>query len=42
MAGKLRRVLIAARYQVTRPERPTPAEIHATRLAWGVRAAVAG
>jgi hypothetical protein len=34
MLGKLRRVLTAAKYQVTRPEQPTPAEIHAIRLAW--------
>lgn len=32
--GRLRRVLIAAKYQVTRPERLIPAEIHTIRLAW--------
>ncbi|SBW21993.1 transposase, IS4 [Candidatus Protofrankia californiensis] len=39
MISKLRRVLIAAKYQVTRPEQPTPAEIHAIRLAWDTDAA---
>lgn len=34
MLGKLRRVLIAAKYRATRPEQPTPAEIHTLRLAW--------
>ncbi|WP_242606845.1 IS701 family transposase [Protofrankia symbiont of Coriaria ruscifolia] len=39
MATKLRRVLIAAKYQLTRPEPPTPAEIHTLRLAWDTDAA---
>ena len=34
MAGKLRRVLIAARFRASRPDQPTPEEIHAIRLAW--------
>jgi DDE superfamily endonuclease len=34
MAAKLRRVLIAARFKATRPDQPTPEEIHAIRLAW--------
>jgi len=31
---KLRRVLIAARFQPARPEQPTPAELQTIRLAW--------
>jgi hypothetical protein len=34
MTAKLRRVIIAARFKLTRPEQPTSAEIHALRLAW--------
>jgi hypothetical protein len=34
MLGKLRRVLVAARFRCARPEQPTPAELHAIRLAW--------
>jgi len=34
MLAKLRRVLIAARFRASRPDQPTPAEIHAIRLAW--------
>src|SRR5215813_6378907 len=34
MTGKLRRVLIAARFNAPRPGPPTPEEIHAIRLAW--------
>jgi hypothetical protein len=34
MIAKLRRVLIAARYQPARPGEPTPAEIYAVRLVW--------
>jgi hypothetical protein len=34
MGGKLRRVLIAARFRVSRPDQPTREEIHAIRLAW--------
>ena len=34
MLVKLRRVLIAAKYQASRPDRPTLEEIHAIRLAW--------
>jgi hypothetical protein len=34
MLAKLRRVLIAARFSLARPERPSPAEIQAIRLAW--------
>ena len=34
MAGKLRRVLIAARFRASRPDQPTPEEINAIRLAW--------
>ena len=33
MIAKLRRVLIAARFQQPRPDQPTPAEIHVMRLA---------
>ncbi|WP_239340970.1 hypothetical protein [Frankia sp. CiP3] len=39
MIGKLWWVLIATKYQVTCPERPTAAEIHAIRLAWDTAAA---
>jgi hypothetical protein len=39
MTAKLRRVLIAARFQRPRPDQPTPAEIHAIRLAWETNAA---
>jgi hypothetical protein len=34
MTAKLRRVIIAARFKASRPDQPTPAEIHALRLAW--------
>jgi hypothetical protein len=34
MIAKLRRVLIAAKYRPVQPAEPTPAEIHAVRLAW--------
>jgi hypothetical protein len=34
MLVKLRRVLIAAKYQPSHPDQPTPEEIHAIRLAW--------
>jgi hypothetical protein len=34
MAGKLRRVLIAARFKASRPNQPTPEEINVIRLAW--------
>ncbi len=34
MIAKLRRVLIAAKYQPAHPREPTPAEIHALQLAW--------
>jgi hypothetical protein len=34
MIAKLRHVLIAARYRPSRPDQPTPAEIHTLRLAW--------
>ena len=39
MLGKLRRVLIAARFNASRPDQPTPQEIHAIRLAWEAAAA---
>ena len=39
MIAKLRRVLIAARYLPSRPDQPTPAEIHTIRLAWETAAA---
>lgn len=39
MIAKLRRVLIAARYLPSRPDQPTPAEIHTIRLAWETTAA---
>jgi hypothetical protein len=34
MLTKLRRVLIAARFQASRPDQPTLEEIHTIRLAW--------
>ena len=34
MLAKLRRVLIAARFRASRPDQPTPEEIHVIRLAW--------
>jgi DDE superfamily endonuclease len=34
MTAKLRRVLIAARFQASRPDPPTPEEINVIRLAW--------
>jgi hypothetical protein len=34
MTGKLRRVLIAARFKASRPDQPTPEEINVIRLAW--------
>ena len=34
MAAKLRRVLIAARFQASRSDQPTPEEINVIRLAW--------
>ena len=37
--AKLRRVLIAARFNPSRPDQPTPEEIHAIRLAWETLAA---
>ncbi len=39
MTAKLRRVLIAAKYQPSRPDQLTPAEISAIRLAWETPAA---
>lgn len=39
MITKLRRVLIAAKYRPSHPDQPTPAEIHAIRLAWETTAA---
>jgi DDE superfamily endonuclease len=39
MAAKLRRVIIAARFKATRPDQPTPQEMHAIRLAWDTAAA---
>jgi hypothetical protein len=39
MTGKLRRVLIAARFNAPRPGPPTSEEIHAIRLAWEAAAA---
>jgi DDE superfamily endonuclease len=39
MIAKLRRVLIAAKYQPGHPGEPTPAEIHAIKLAWDAAAA---
>jgi hypothetical protein len=34
MLAKLRRMLIATRFQLPHPDQPTPAEIHTIRLAW--------
>jgi hypothetical protein len=34
MAGKLRRVIIAARFKASRSDQPTPEEINVIRLAW--------
>jgi len=34
MLAKLRRVLIAARFRLARPEQPTPTELQTIRLAW--------
>jgi hypothetical protein len=34
MIAKLRRVLITTKYRPSRPDHPTPAEIHVLRLAW--------
>lgn len=34
MAAKLRRVLIAAKFQASRSDQPTPEEINVIRLAW--------
>jgi len=39
MIAKLRRVLIAARFQRPRPDQATPEEIHAIHLAWETEAA---
>jgi len=39
MIAKLRRVLIAARFQPVHPGEPTSAEIHAIYLAWDAAAA---
>ena len=39
MPGKLRRVLIAARFNATHPDQPTPEEIRIIRLAWEAAAA---
>jgi DDE superfamily endonuclease len=39
MTAKLRRVLIAARFNPYRPGQPTPEEIHAIRQAWDTAAA---
>jgi hypothetical protein len=39
IAGKLRRVLIAARFKASRPDLLTSGEIHALRLAWEAAAA---
>jgi hypothetical protein len=39
MLAKLRRVIIAAKYQQARPDQPTPEEIHVIRLAWETSAA---
>ena len=34
MAAKLRRVIIAARFKASHPDRPTPEDIRVIRLAW--------
>ena len=34
MAARLRRVIIAARFKLSRPDQPTREEMHAIRLAW--------
>ena len=34
MLTKLRRVLIATKYRPSRPDQPTPSEIHVIQLAW--------
>jgi hypothetical protein len=39
MIAKLRRVIIAAKYQPAHLGEPTTAEIHAVRLAWDAAAA---
>lgn len=39
MIAKLRRVLIATKFQASHPHQPTPAEIHILRLAWDSDAA---
>jgi DDE superfamily endonuclease len=39
MLSKLRRVLIATRFNASRPDQPTPQELHAIRLAWETAAA---
>jgi hypothetical protein len=39
ITSKLRRVLIAARFNASHPDQPTPEEIHAIRLAWETAAA---
>ena len=39
MAGKLRRVIIAAGFRASRPDQPAPEEINVIRLAWGDLAA---
>jgi hypothetical protein len=39
MLGKLRRVLIAARFRASRPSQPTREEINIIRLAWEEAAA---
>jgi hypothetical protein len=39
MLGKLRRVLIAAKFRASRPDQVTREEIHAIRLAWEEAAA---
>jgi len=39
MLSKLRRVLIGARFNASRPDQPTSQEIHAIRLAWEAAAA---
>jgi hypothetical protein len=34
MAGKFRRVIIAARFKASRPDQPAPEEINVIRVAW--------